>query len=63
MVTFHWFRSAGVKPLEWIKRICLRTVDLPDSPAPERDDQHMSFAVIGSQRVIVRGDTHQATTA
>lgn len=34
MVTFHCLRSGSWKPLVWIRRICFRTVDLPDSPAP-----------------------------
>jgi hypothetical protein len=34
MVTFHCFRSEDEKPLVWRRRICLSTVDLPDSPAP-----------------------------
>jgi hypothetical protein len=34
MVTFHCFRSEAEKPLVWRRRICLSTVDLPDSPAP-----------------------------
>ena len=34
IVTFHCFRSGSWKPLVCIRRICFRTVDLPDSPAP-----------------------------
>jgi len=34
MVTFHCRRSCCEKPAVWMRRICLRTVDFPLSPAP-----------------------------
>lgn len=34
MVTFHCLRSEAGNPLACIRRICFKTVDFPDSPAP-----------------------------
>lgn len=55
MVTFHCFRSEFEKPLVWINRICFRTVDLPDSPAP--------VAVSASINLPLKALAHQAVAA
>lgn len=52
MVTFHCLRSCCENPLVCINRICFRTVDFPDSPAPGGHCQHCMYELAKREFVV-----------